>query len=237
MEENSFLKIKSSEINQKYISSPCRMISCIEISNSYFDVIQCFYIDINKFYVISLFNPNSLDLIQTERIDNSNINNNDGNSINYDFYFYKNIYLKDEISIFSYMLDSSSDLIYIKIKQLLFNEEQYILKDYLETKPIIEINSNRKYTFWDFYYASNLIKINDYRFSLITTSRNKYELYIILFDLYNSDSNIFIRYYHIPLKLYYLRLFQYFVPVIYNGFLGLAYAEQKFYWKPVLHYF
>ena len=234
LEDNSFENIKSIINNPEYSVSPSRIISCIEISS--FNIIQCLYIDINKYYVISLFDESSLNIIITKIIDDISIIYED--SIDYDYYYYECILFKNEITIIAYILDPNSDLIYIQFKEIKYQNEQYILEDYLLLHKKIIINSKKKYNFSSYCFISQLKKINNNRFCLITTSKNRFESYIILFDFYNyRDTSLFIRYYHIPLKLYDLRIYRYVLSINFNGFLGVVYTNLKITWgAPTQHF-
>ena len=55
-------------------------------------------------------------------------------------------------------------------------------------------------------YTSHLKRINDNKFALASSSEDLLQLYIFIFDLYNQDTNLFIRYYLIQLKLYNLQM-------------------------------
>ena len=64
--------------------------------------------------------------------------------------------------------------------------------------------------------------------SFIIRFINTFDLYIILFNIYNfHDTNLFIRYYYIQMKLYNSILFRFLLSVKYNGFLGLIYTIKK----------
>ena len=52
---------------------------------------------------------------------------------------------------------------------------------------------NKYYKFQAEYFLNDIIKINDNRFSFISSSDNRNELYIFLFDLYNEDKNMKLR--------------------------------------------
>ena len=64
----------------------------------------------------------------------------------------------------------------------------------MEEKFNISLN-NIGYRFQTEPLLSGCTKINDNRFPLITSSYDKTELYVLLFDLYNNDSNLIIRIY------------------------------------------
>ena len=230
--ENSYEKIKYTESNSEYAASQSKIISCHELS--VFNIIQCFYINIEKYYVLSLFDEDSLNLIKTFIIDNTNLVFDDG--IDWD-YFFQSILIKDNVSVLGYILDPNSNLIYIQIK-MINKYKEYVLENYfLKNKKII-INKEKKYDVNSFYFISHLKKLNEDKFCLITTSKNNFDIYITIFDFYAfRNTNLIIRYYHIPLKLYDLREFQFILSVNFNGFLGLVFTNQKLTWNPAIHYF
>ena len=233
-EADSYERIKVAQITEEFSATQSKIISCIEIST--YNMVQCFYINIDKYFVLSLFNENSLELIKTTIVDEYPIVGHvDGSDWDY---FFKSIYLKNEISILAYILDPNTNSIYIKTKIINYENGEYLLEDYLLSHPKIEVNLNHYYEFSSILYSMDLVKINEVKFCLIATGKSLYDLYIILFDFYNyQDSNLFIRYYHIPLRFYDHRVFQYILGVNFNGFLGLVYTIQKLTWDEANHYF
>ena len=133
------------------------------------------------------------------------------------------IYFKDEISILGYAIDLSQNFVYIQIKNLLYESSQYILDNYFQT---ITVNSENKYTFYAYFYTTSLIKINDNRFTLIILDSSLVDLYIILFDLYSS-TDLLIRYYSIPLKMYDIRILNGIIGFNFIGFLGIGMSTQE----------
>ena len=111
LEENSFENIKSIINNPEYSVSPSRIISCIEISS--FNIIQCFYININQYYAISLFDESSLNIITTKIIDDISLIYEE--TIDYDNYYYECILFKNEISII-HMIITIMNVFYLKMK-------------------------------------------------------------------------------------------------------------------------
>ena len=142
-EENSYEKILSSENNLDCYATQSKIISCIEIST--YNVIQCLYINFDKHFVISLFSESSLELIRTIIIDNSPIVGYQ-DDVDWD-YFFQCIYFKNDISILSYVLDPDSDLIYVKIKHLIYKNNNYELEDFFLRNKKIVINTEKKYSF------------------------------------------------------------------------------------------
>ena len=208
-----------------------KSITCIKID--IFKVIQCFYINLFGFFSIVLYDE-YFDLINLFLIDSRPINYLSQNELKN---YYQCIHFKKGISIFGYIIDSNEDLIYIKIKELI-KFENYKLEDYFVLNKTIVINSEKKFKLNSNYYASNLLKMNDNQFCLITTGKSNLDLYIIIFSFYNfHDTNMIIRYYHIPLKLYNHRISNYVSSFNFNGFIGLIMATQQLHDNSIYQYF
>ena len=91
----------------------------------------------------------------------------------------------------------------------------------MEEKFNISLN-NIGYRFQTEPLLSDCTKINDNRFSLITSSYDKTVLYVLLFDLYNNDSNLNIRIYKYLLGLYNYRIYREMTSILYNNYLTIA---------------
>ncbi len=211
-----------------------KSITCIEIQ--IFNIIQCFYININGYFTISLFDE-FYGLINTFLIDNRPINYLSKNELNN---FHQCIHFKNGISILGYIINSNEDLIYIQIKEIIsiIKAYEYQLEDYFLLNKTIVINSEKKFKINSNYYASNLLKINDNQFCLITTGQSNVDLYIIIFSLYNlHENNMAIRYFHIPLKLYNHRISNFVSSFNFNGFIGLIMTTQPLHDNKTYQYF
>ena len=209
-----------------------KIITCIEIH--IFNIIQCFYLNQNGYFTICLFFF-FFRLINTFLIDSKPINYLSQIELNN---FHQCIHFKKGISILGYIIDSNEDLIYIQIKEIINILEEYKLEDYFFLNKTIVINSEKKFKFNNNYYASNLLKVNDNQFCLITTGKSNVDLYIIVFSLYNfHEINMAIRYYHIPLKLYNHRIFNYVSSFNFNGFIGLIMTTQQLHDNNTYQYF
>ena len=137
-------------------------------------------------------------------------------SSNEDFLFFKSIHLKENIGIFSYYIHFEN--VYPKI--LIYNMENNQFINMFEMNFEYIISS---YEFNNEPLLNDLIKINDNRFSLISASHDKTQLYITLFDLYNNDLNIKIRFYKIDLfNLYKYVIFNDLTSIIYNNLLTVS---------------
>ena len=101
-------------------------ITCFEIVK--YNLIQCFYIDLENYLTLGLFNESNLELILTESIDDRANTNN----LNTENHFYKSILFKNEISILGYKLDASN-YIYLQIKNVIYNNKNstFEIENYL----------------------------------------------------------------------------------------------------------
>ena len=131
-------------------------------------------------------------------------------------YFNKCIHLRGNIGIFIYYLDHKD------------NSFPYISIEDIETGVNTLFNFNLKdisteYQFNGYPHLNDLLKINNKRFCYISTSNDKILLYIILFDLYNNNENINIRYYKIYLyNLYHYKINNDISSIVYNNFLVIS---------------
>ena len=65
--------------------------------------------------------------------------------------------------------------------------------------PIV-LNANGKYTLNNGLFYSDGIKINDSKFVTIFISEDLLDLLICMFDLYNNDKSLRLRYFYLPLE-------------------------------------
>ena len=158
------------KIDQRSFQHP-RIVSSF-LTNS--NIFVLFYLE-NKKYIIETYNNN------IEKINSEEIGTIEGDNV--EEIFFKSINIKDNIGAFAFYLN-----------------ENYGTTPQLQ---IIEINNNgysfsekfnfQLYNFWDYSSHSllnDMIKINDKRFSFISSSYNREKLYIILFYFYNNDRTI-----------------------------------------------
>ena len=133
------------------------------------------------------------------------------------FYFYKCIHLKENIGIFIYYLKYDFYFPLIRIEDINTKTGINTLFNFnLE-------NITNIYQFNGYSYYNDLVKINNKRFSYISSSMNKTILYIILFDLYNNNKNINIRYYKINLyDFYYFKIYNDISSIMFNNFLVIS---------------
>ena len=228
-QENSYIRIASSPENEEFQTHSSYTLTCIEIYK--FNLIQCFYLNIIGNYTVGLFKEDTLEFIYYEIIDEAPQDLSDNEWVDL---FYRCIYLKNEVTILAYMLNKFPDCIYIQLKNLIYNKNisNYELEDYLIKYKKIEVKIEGNTKFNKYYYLSDLKKINNNRFSLISAYdyevEEAFDLYIIIFDIYNfHDTNLFIRYYYIQMKFYNIKVYRFLLSIEYNGFLGLIYSIKK----------
>ena len=131
-----------------------------------------------------------------------------------DSLFMKTIYLKQNIGIIAYYYDSQIYHPKIFVENIRETELSEIL-----SFELIQYNFNTKPLFND------LIKMNNKRFCFILTSNDNLVLYIVLFDLYNNDANIKIRYYIINIyELYNYKIYKELSSILYNNYLALSFS-------------
>ena len=199
------------------------ILTCIEISK--YNIIQCFYVNVSGYYTIGLYKEDSIDFINSTIIDEIPVNvTKDENIIQY----HQCIHLRDEISILGYMINSENpNYIYIQIKKLVYNNKysKHELENYLLRYNKFIVFQNNNIILDCSFYLTHLIKITDNKFSLISSSKDRFELYVTIFDIYNfRDTNLSIKYYKVFLKNYNFSLFQVQTSITFNGFLGVIYT-------------
>ena len=155
--------------------------------------------------------------------------------------FHQIINLRDEISILGYMTNSqNTKYIYIQLKKLVYNNKysRYELEDYLIRFNKYIIYRDFNYTLDCSFYMNRIKKINNNKFSMISTSKDRYNMYIAIFDIYNfRDTNLFIKYYRITMTEYNLVLFHVLTSITFNGFLGVIYTTSLYSQWLIFQYF
>ena len=182
-----------------------RYLRIVSAFKTLLNQIVLFYLSSQSYFKTEVYNDN-FDLLFSKNYDVvGTFYDNDG-------LFLKSIYLKQNIGIFAYYQD----------------KENYYPKIFLENigetgfSEMFSLQLN-KYELNTDPLLNDLIKINNKRFCFISTSYERYVLYVILFDLYNNDNNIKIRYYTINIyDLYYYRIFKDLSSIIYNSYLALS---------------
>ena len=184
-ELNNDLLIRKSYVYQHlYPISNTGMCSCLRTLNK---TLGCFYINTYRNFtftfieftygIISQKNPKflkSFNIEENYRLKDLNL-------------FYKCFHLKKEIGIFAYFVDYNN--LFIQM-----NELQEKANNEFEMKTIHKININ-KYNFNSIYEYCDLIRVNDNRFFFASGTNDNLNIVVILiFDIFNNDQNILMRY-------------------------------------------
>ena len=138
------------------------------------------------------------------------------------------IHLKKEIAAYAYYIDYTSyksSPLYIQINELIKANSTYIFNNIISERSVAFDN------FSDFNSAlrvlqEDLIKITDNIFAYAILYPENV-IILILFDLYNNDQNLFVRYYKIDLTLYNIVIVTQLQLFNFNSFLGLTFTGKN----------
>ena len=137
--------------------------------------------------------------------------------------FFKAIHLKKEIGIFVYYINIDDEYPVISLKYCeQENNQFYDYKKYNQVKL-------NKMSFDTDARNNDIIKINDDKFCFVSVSKDKFYLILVIFNFYDDDSNMIIRYYKYYMKdeheiQFYndLRAFKY------NDFICVAFSHYQY---------
>ena len=186
------------------------IISCFETESK---KIVCFYQnEKNKKYNILTLNESFVNTSQ------SYTQFTEEASDEYDL-FYKAIHLKGEIGAFIYFMndDDKNPIFSLKI----CHHEDNKFYDYNNFGNVV-LN---KMEFIPNAMLNDIIKINDNKICYIGPSPNKESLNIVIFNIYNNDNNMMIRYYSYEMfNEYKFKFFNDLKAFLYNNFISLAFS-------------
>ena len=201
--KNDKCSIKTIEKNNIWFA---RMVSSFILDTN---IIVLFYYDNNRYIKIELLDEN-LSFLTSKNLEYADIFDDKIGL------FFKCIHFFDNIGIFAYY--ASEQYSYPKI--LLENIDSYSIND------LFQINLNdiiKEENQFNTQPLLNDLIINDNRFSLISSSKDKLVLYIILFDLYNNQQNFKIRLNKIDnYNLYNYKIFSDLSSIMFNNYLALS---------------
>lgn len=229
-----FLSIDSSSQKKYFVFMKCdfsklgyekRVISKIESGNknmvSFFitdnGVLVCFYTNTDNKYYIRIYDKDDNERGSYEI---SSIEKDDPNL------FYKSIHLKSEIGVFAYYINNEvvDSKPHIKIKNFCKEDNRdismsnYICKDnIIIDKPLFNYNAK----------LNDLIKLSDDKFALISCSKDRKKLLIVLFNIYTYQDNLrlSIKYFEINIfENYSIRFYKEIKSILFRDFISIGYS-------------
>jgi hypothetical protein len=188
-----------------------KIVTCFYTDNFKY---VCFYHKINNYLTIILFEKNFTIRNETSHIEDEVVKTEDDHNNNI---FFKGIHLKEEIGAFIYFESSNTQKPTLILKQ--FDED---IKNYSSFGDVKVNNTN----FNSNVKLNDIIKLNNYQICYASTTENKDEINIVIFNLYNNDSQINIDYYPIKIKQYNnISLFKDLKIALYKDFIALTFSH------------
>ena len=208
-DSSSFYK----KVSEKYFQCINRkIVSCFfTIQKKYI----CFYQRYDYVYTIIAFNisSTSLDTFSETEILKARESNEDKKI------FFKGIHLKEEIGAFIYFKTINDKNPILILKKC--NSENKMIN--YSSFGDIEI---KKAEFNSYVTLNDLIKLNEFQICFVSTTSEKETLNIVIFNLYNNDENMTIRYYSIKKeKLNKIKFYEELKVSLYNNFISLAFSH------------
>ena len=192
-------------VNKDYVNSTM----CLQTKNKY---IQCTYISLAGFNTLSLgIYTSTLEYIKTLTIGEINVDA-----------FTKIFHVKDEIGAYIYFAKTTNRPC-IQINKLNSNNN---LDSVFGFDNLI-LNGNGVYTLNTGLFYSDAIKINDNKFIVILTSNNLYNLIICIFDIYNNDKSLRLRYYKLELMTINIKILVNIRTVKYGNLFGVSFYDSN----------
>lgn len=215
-----FIRFYFSKLGDEY-----RVITTIDSGNknmaSFFitdnNVLVCFYTNTDNNYYVKIFD---VDLNETGTYEISSIEKDDPNL------FYKSIHLKSEIGVFSYYINNEEEESkpYIQIKNFCKqNNGDISMSNYISKDVIIIDKSLFNYN----VKLNDLIKLSDDKFALISCSKDRKKLLIVLFNIYTYENNLRlgIKYFEINIfENYSIRFYAEIKSILFRDFIAIGYS-------------
>ena len=199
---------------------------------SYSNSTECFQTDslIIECLITHKLEPNQFSInIYSQNLTELNTN------IKFGFYnnstFTKIFHLKEEIGIYIFfdLEDGNKPKIFFK---KLINYNLFDLFDFNSdtsknnAHQFIKLDANGKINnINDCLFCSDATKINDSKFVIILTTKKSKELIICLFDLYNDDSSLRLRYYKSDLDLMNIKISFNLRSFVFKNYFGLVFYD------------
>ena len=128
-------------------------------------------------------------------------------------YYLKCVHLKDDIGVFSFYIYDNYHYPEIMVGRIVSSDGV----NYSFNSMFRKNFGNNYYYLQAEYLLNDIIKINDNRFSFISSSNDRQVLYIFLFDLYNEDKNMKLRVFQFNINDY--KMVKEFSSVVFNNYL------------------
>ena len=127
------------------------------------------------------------------------------------------LHVKNEIGAYIYFNNNIPNII---LKRLKDNHE-----DFTNIFDTISLEFKNEFEYNNALFYSDGIKINDGKFALFLSSLNLDNIVICLFDLYNNDKTLRIRYFKLPLKQINIQISINIRAFTFGNFLGLSFYD------------
>ena len=206
-------QISTVRLEESYILSKsfCRIVTCFETDDF---IIICLYLNKNHYLEIYGYAQITLKGAVQTLLYNANTIEEDADI------FFKGIHFKKEIGIFMYYTSTSSTNPIISFKYI--DKVKAEMVNYNNLGNII-LN---KYELNPGTLLNDILKINDSKICICSTSSNKEILYLLILNLFDDDTKVMINYYAIEIyklyshKIYYdIRLF------LYNDYITFGFSH------------
>ena len=196
--------------SKKKTSTNRRIVSCFQTR---LQKIVCLYQQNSDYkYIITVFD----ELNNSQANASLAVGTKSGDDIKV---FYKGIHLKEEIGVFLYYIKCNDT--YPRISFKIINSTNGI-ENY---KGYTSIKINKK-NFTPYALQNDIIKLNDNRICFIAPSYDKEDLNIVIFNLYNNDNNLSIRYFSINFfENYRYKFYLDLRAFSFNNFISVAFSH------------
>ena len=138
--------------------------------------------------------------------------------------FIKIFHIKNEIGGYLYF-NTDTNLPVIEIKTLNLGASPILQNQFGFSS--ITLDGNGIYSFSDELFLTDTTKINDDKFIIILTQSDLSHILICLFDIYNNDGSIKLRYFNLDLSKKDIKISDNIRSFSYNENIGLAFYDSK----------
>ena len=138
--------------------------------------------------------------------------------------FIKIFHIKNEIGGFLYF-NTYTNLPVLEIKTLNLGASPILQNQFGFNS--ITLDGNGIYKFSEELFLTDTTKINDDKFSIILTESDLSHILICLFDIYNNDGSIKLRYFNLDLSKKGIKISENIRSFLYNENIGLAFYDSK----------